>query len=263
MNETARRLGMFSTHYDNANGLPDDGQLTTARDLAVLAHAIDTDFPEYRDYFGIPAIKAGKRILRSENALLERYRGTTGMKTGFVCASGYNIVATAQRGGRSLIAVVLGADSGDHRSEFTAHLLDQGFNGFATAFASKVDLADFEAVPTLGSAADMHDQVCEGHAAADTEESGDDSSGDNAVSSSLVPRFVLMDPVPVFTGHADATLPGVAPPATPAPAKPAAVVAVKVPIPHLRPAATVASPAPAVPAAVPAASPGDSGSAQQ
>ncbi|MEJ0098068.1 MAG: D-alanyl-D-alanine carboxypeptidase family protein [Bauldia sp.] len=108
MNATAARLGMASTHYDNANGLPDDGQTTTARDLAVLAKALLTDFPEYRSYFGIPAIKAGKRILRSENALLERYRGTTGMKTGFICASGYNIVATAHRGARSLIAVVLG-----------------------------------------------------------------------------------------------------------------------------------------------------------
>ncbi len=154
MNATAARLGMASTHYDNANGLPDDGQTTTARDLAVLAKALLTDFPEYRSYFGIPAIKAGKRILRSENALLERYRGTTGMKTGFICASGYNIVATAHRGSRSLIAVVLGADSGDDRSEFTARLLDEGFDGFATAFgAPKVQLASFEASPSVGQPA--------------------------------------------------------------------------------------------------------------
>src|SRR5665213_2876534 len=195
MNSTARRLGMASTHYDNANGLPDDGQTTTARDLAVLARALVTDFPEYRSYFGIPAIKAGKRILRSENALLERYRGTTGMKTGFICASGYNIVATAHRGSRSLIAVVLGATSGDGRSEFTARLLDEGFDGFATAFgAPKVQLAAFEQTPSMGEPADLHDQVCARHVV-QAEGAGNEPSGDNAAPSALVPRFVLMDPV--------------------------------------------------------------------
>src|SRR6185503_11641557 len=90
MNATARSLGMNSTHYDNPNGLPSPGQLTTARDLAVLARTILHVFPEYRDYFHISAIKAGPRILHSPNRLLERYPGTTGMKTGFICDSGYN-----------------------------------------------------------------------------------------------------------------------------------------------------------------------------
>jgi D-alanyl-D-alanine carboxypeptidase len=259
MNATAMRLGMASTHYDNANGLPDDGQVTTARDLAVLARALHRDFPEYESYFGIPAIKAGKRVLRSENALLERYRGTTGMKTGFVCASGYNIVATATRGGRSLIAVVLGADSGAHRAEFTAHLLDDGFNVFATALSgTKPELVSFEDRPTLGDAADLHDQVCVRHPknAKQEEDAGDDSSDDAAQSSALVPRFVLMAPVPVFTGRADAALPGKeAPAAAPAtavasttdaavgaaPAKPAAkparlkASAAAIPMPRPRP----------------------------
>ena len=69
-------------------------------------------FPEYRDYFRIPAIKAGRRILRSQNTLLERYPGTTGMKTGFICNSGFNMVVSATRDGRTLIVVVLGADAG-------------------------------------------------------------------------------------------------------------------------------------------------------
>ncbi|MBN9010384.1 MAG: D-alanyl-D-alanine carboxypeptidase, partial [Rhizobiales bacterium] len=76
MNAEARRLGMASTHYDNPNGLPSPGQLTNARDLAVLARAVWTDFPQYRAYFGIPAIKAGRKVLRSENSLLLRYPGT-------------------------------------------------------------------------------------------------------------------------------------------------------------------------------------------
>ncbi len=127
MNAEAARLGMASTHYDNPNGLPDNGQLTTARDLAVLASAILADFPEYASYFEIPAIKAGKRVLRSQNKLLEHYRGTTGMKTGFICASGYNIVASARRNGRTLVAVVLGAPSASDRNELAARLLDRGF----------------------------------------------------------------------------------------------------------------------------------------
>ena len=234
MNATAARLGMASTHYDNANGLPDPGQTTTARDLAVLARALITDFPEYRNYFGIPAIKAGKRVLRSENALLERYRGTTGMKTGFICASGYNIVASAHRGSRSLIAVVLGATSGDGRSEFTARLLDEGFGGSAFG-APKVQLAAFESTPALGLPADMHNQVCERHVV-QAEGAGDEPSGDNAAPSALVPRFVLMDPVPVFTGHAD-PLPGGAP-------VKAAAVAGNIPLPRLRPDTAPATPAP-------------------
>ncbi|HZP19827.1 MAG TPA: D-alanyl-D-alanine carboxypeptidase family protein, partial [Bauldia sp.] len=97
MNATARALGMNSTRYVNPNGLPDDSHVTTARDLAVLSRALWNDFPEYRDYFRIPAIKAGRRVLRSQNTLLERYRGSNGLKTGFTCAAGYNIVASATR----------------------------------------------------------------------------------------------------------------------------------------------------------------------
>jgi D-alanyl-D-alanine carboxypeptidase len=258
MNTTAARLGMLSTHYDNANGLPDDGQITTARDLAVLASALHRDFPQYLDYFDIPAIKAGKRVLRSENVLLERYQGTTGMKTGFVCASGYNIVATAHRGGRSLIAVVLGASSGSDRAEFTAHLLDDGFNVFSTALSGvKPELASFEARPTLGEPADLHDEICTRHPGKDKQEDAGDDADPDDHGSSLGPRFVLMAPVPVFTGKADPALPGQAPPAvaaaaTPAaPAKPAAAaaaakpVAVKasaaMPLPHIRPDAPAAS----------------------
>jgi D-alanyl-D-alanine carboxypeptidase len=78
MNTTARSLGMSSTHYDNPNGLPSPRQLTTARDLAVLARAIMIKFPEFRGYFRIQAIQSGRQILRSQNALLERYPGATG-----------------------------------------------------------------------------------------------------------------------------------------------------------------------------------------
>jgi D-alanyl-D-alanine carboxypeptidase len=220
MTAAAASLGMVSTHYDNANGLPDPQQLTTARDLAVLASTIIKEFPEYRHYFGIPAIKAGKRILRSQNALLERYRGTIGMKTGFICASGYNLVAAAKRGGRTLVAVVLGAGSAADRNETAARLLDEGFANWFTG--AKPDLATFQTTPASGPAADLRDLVCTKHG---NDEEPDDTATGDAPASALGPRFVLMDPVPVFTGKAD-----------PDPnAKPKPVLAGNVPLPHLRP----------------------------
>jgi D-alanyl-D-alanine carboxypeptidase len=238
MNTTAARLGMVSTHYNNPNGLPDDGQVTTARDLAVLAHAIWVEFPEYRDLFGIPAIRAGKRILRSQNTLLERYHGTNGMKTGFVCASGFNMVATATRLGRTLMVVVLGAPSSKDRAELAAGLLNQGFANWFGA-SGKPQLAAFKAVPMVGPPANLHDQVCGKHV--QTEEGDEDPAlASVPANSALEPRFVLMPPIDVFTGRAD-PLPG-APDATAAPADdtaPAAPVRAKVPMPRLRPSAAL------------------------
>jgi len=207
MNAEAARLGMASTHFNNPNGLPDDGQVTTARDLAVLARAVWAEFPEYRDYFRIPAIRSGKKILRSANDLLEHYRGTTGMKTGFICASGFNIVASAERNGRTLITVVLGAQSSQQRGEAAARLMTQGFASWFGA--TKPDLATFRAGPARGAPVNLREQICGKAAAAARAEVND--SGDNedpwltslGRNSSLVPRFVLMEPVQVYTGRAD------------------------------------------------------------
>jgi D-alanyl-D-alanine carboxypeptidase len=116
MNAEARRLGMVSTQFRNPNGLPVSGQMTTARDLAVLARAILLGYPQYRAYFGFSAILAGGAVMESQNDLLARYPGATGMKTGFICSSGYNLVASAERGGRGLIAVVLGVTSSEQRA---------------------------------------------------------------------------------------------------------------------------------------------------
>ena len=162
MNGTARSLGMSSTHYDNPNGLPSPGQLTTARDLAVLARALLQQYPEYRDYFRIPAIKAGRRILRSQKALLKRYPGTTGMKTGFICDSGFNTVVTATREGRTLIVVVLGATTPVARAELAAKLLNVGFMNGSFGFP-RVQLASFRAGPSPGPAVNLHDAVCGRH----------------------------------------------------------------------------------------------------
>lgn len=127
MNAEAQRLGMRDTHFVNPNGWHHPDQQVSARDLAILAMALLRDFPEYSDYWNTAAVQLGRQVLNNTNGLVGRYSGIGGMKTGFVCASGFNVVATATRGGRTLIAVVLGALSGAERTVKAAQLLDDGF----------------------------------------------------------------------------------------------------------------------------------------
>ena len=127
MNATAKRLGMTRTRFVNPNGLPAAGQVTTARDLAKLARAVLKDFPEYNHYWSLPSMRIGKIRLRSHNKLLKTFEGADGMKTGFICDSGFNVVATATRNGRKLVAIVLGEESGASRTLRAASLLDYGF----------------------------------------------------------------------------------------------------------------------------------------
>jgi D-alanyl-D-alanine carboxypeptidase len=203
MNAEARRLGMASTRFYNPNGLPDERQVTTARDMAVLARALWLEFPEYRGYFRIPAIKAGRKVLRSHNDLLERFQGANGMKTGFICASGFNIVASATRSGRSVIVVLLGADSADERAEVASGLLKDGlkpriFRGNGPRLVS------FHSGRSPGPAVNLRAEVC-----------GKRNKGKDRLTvagrSALGPRFVLMDPVPVTTGVARKSSTGSAP----------------------------------------------------
>jgi D-alanyl-D-alanine carboxypeptidase len=163
MTKTAHRLGMTESNFVNPNGLPADGQITSARDLAILARALIHDFPEYESYWHIPAIKFGRRVVRNYNTLLGRYPGADGMKTGFICASGFNLVATATRGGKQLIAVVLGAPSSGARAVKAAELLESGFTqnplGWLTPALGSVDaLAPIDAAPP-----NLHDEICGPH----------------------------------------------------------------------------------------------------
>ena len=127
MNATARRLGMDRTVFVNPNGLPAPTQVTTARDLAKLARAIINDFPEYAHYWAKPEMRLGKNRLVTHNGLLRSFEGADGMKTGFTCDSGFNVVATASRDGRRIIAVVLGENSSGERNLRAASLLEYGF----------------------------------------------------------------------------------------------------------------------------------------
>lgn len=130
MNATAKNLGMTRTHYANTNGLPDPGQLSTARDLARLARAVITEFPEYASYWTMTSVRIGQKRLGSHNALLKTFPGADGLKTGFTCDSGFNIIASATRDDRKLMAVVLGEVSGKERAVRAASLLEHGFQTY-------------------------------------------------------------------------------------------------------------------------------------
>ncbi len=110
MNQTAKRIGMSQTTFFNANGLPNDLQVTTARDMATLGRTLLKEFPQHAELYSMPSFKIGKRTLRSHNKLLKTFEGADGMKTGFICASGFNVVASAKRDGRRMLAVVLGEE---------------------------------------------------------------------------------------------------------------------------------------------------------
>jgi D-alanyl-D-alanine carboxypeptidase len=129
MNSEARRLGMRESRFLNPNGLHNPGMSTSARDMAILARAVLNEFPQHRDLWGIGALQLGNRVLRNTNGLIGRYSGADGMKTGFICASGFNVVATASRYGRTLITVVLGSPSSSERTALASELFDKGFNG--------------------------------------------------------------------------------------------------------------------------------------
>jgi D-alanyl-D-alanine carboxypeptidase len=163
MNETAQKLGMTQTSYVNPNGLPADGQITSARDLAILARAIIKNLPEYEYYVHIPAIRFGRRVTQNFNHLIGRYPGADGFKTGFICASGYNLVASATRDGRRLIAVVLGASSGTMRAVRAAQLLDRGFASNNGLSWLRPSLGTVDSLPPIdASPPNLRDEVCGG-----------------------------------------------------------------------------------------------------
>ncbi len=162
MNQTALRLGMTQTSYVNPNGLPADGQITSARDLAMLARAIIRDLPEYEYFMHTPSIRYGRRVTQNFNKLIGRYPGADGFKTGFICASGYNLVASATRNGRRLIAVVLGSPSGQARAVKAAQLLDRGFaDNTLTWLRPSLGTVD-NLAPIDASPPNLRDEICNG-----------------------------------------------------------------------------------------------------
>lgn len=128
MTETAQRLGMTATQFRNANGLPDQAQVTTARDMAILALALIKEFPQYYAYFSTREFMLGNQRIGPGVKFLELYSPyADGLKTGFICASGFNIVGSAVRDGRRLVAVAFGFRRADLRDEFLVRLFDEAF----------------------------------------------------------------------------------------------------------------------------------------
>jgi len=135
MTQKARQLGMSSTVFRNASGLPNREQVTTARDLAKLAYALMRDFPHYYAVFSVQSYAYRGRILENHNRMLGSYEGADGLKTGYTAASGFNLVMSAMRDNRRLIGVVMGGDSAGQRDREMAELMDRGF---ATAQAMRL-----------------------------------------------------------------------------------------------------------------------------
>jgi len=123
----ARALGMSRTTFENASGLPDPDQWSTARDLATLSRHLINDFPGYYRYFSTPSFVFHGRVIFNHDNMLRSYPGADGLKTGYTEASGHNLVTSAMRGGVRLIGVVLGASNNSERDIHMASLLDQSF----------------------------------------------------------------------------------------------------------------------------------------
>ena len=138
MNRVAHGLGLSASHFVNPNGLFDPRQVTSARDIGILAAIIHNEFPEYAHYFSQDYLAVGKRRLSNRNSIIRVMPDADGMKTGFVCNSGYNLVASATRNGRKLIAVVLGARTGWGRTVLAKDLLEAGFLNATSPTRQKV-----------------------------------------------------------------------------------------------------------------------------
>ena len=219
MNADAQRLGLHESHFVNPNGLHNPAHVSSARDMATIARALLREFPDHADLFSIGALQLGRQYIPNHNGLLGRYPGADGMKTGFTCPAGFNVVASANHSGRRLIVVVLGAPSARTRNQEAADLFDRGF-------ASGGSGTSLESLPSGSGAPDPHANVClHRNAAALAGAAEDDSLSDPTqqgsagragilgtplealfapvvVHTQLTYERIRFDPVPVYIGPA-------------------------------------------------------------
>jgi D-alanyl-D-alanine carboxypeptidase len=222
MNAAAAKLGLKESHFVNPNGLPDTRQVSSARDMAMIGRALYKEFPDEAGIFGIGALQLGDQIIPTHNGLIGRYPGADGMKTGFTCAAGFNVVASATHGGKRLIVVVLGSPTPRERTAKAIALFDRGFGQWGGGLGQVDSLPS----PGVGPAPDMHEEICSrrGRAAALAAEEEDmraaspaDFAGGRsgatrglslfaAIASTNDPEAMAampaphFDPVPVFVG---------------------------------------------------------------
>lgn len=156
MNQVARALGMRQSNFVNPNGLHHEAHVSSAQDMAILARALLIHFPEHQSLYGIGALKLGSTVIPTHNGLLGRYPGADGMKTGFVCASGFNVVASATRNGRRIITVVMGSPNARTRTLRAMALFEQGFT------VSNFGKTNLTALPSSGIAEppNLRAQIC-------------------------------------------------------------------------------------------------------
>lgn len=159
MNATAARLGMTESHFVNPNGLADPNHYSSPRDMAMLGRALLLQYPQYAGLFDIGALQYGEQVIPNHNGLIGRYPGADGMKTGFTCPAGFNLVASATRGDRRVIVVVFGDLTAKIRTAHAADLLDRAFA------ASQLGEPINEIAPVPGAPPDLHQQICTGRSA--------------------------------------------------------------------------------------------------
>ena len=168
MNRVALSLGMRDTHFVNSHGLHDSRQVTTARDLGLLLLALHKNHPRHMILFRASGVRAqfggsGNLYIRtfeSRNLLLTHYRGADGFKTGYVCASGYNLAASATRSDRRLAAIVLGRNSSVERASDAARLLTLGFDELPPYVGEDIDDFRISNHPRRATPRNMRSRVC-------------------------------------------------------------------------------------------------------
>ncbi len=162
MTATARAMGMNQTTFKNASGLPDPGQFSSARDMAILAKHLIHDHPNYYPLFSRMEFAYGAQVIRTHNHLLETYEGADGIKTGYTVASGYNLVSSAKRGNQRIIGVVFGGATAAARDRHMVDLLDDGFaalNGKPETLMAAKHIEEFQKINLAAAAAQKPEEV--------------------------------------------------------------------------------------------------------
>ncbi len=200
MTATARAMGMMQTTFKNASGLPDPGQFSSARDMAILAKHLIEDHPNYYPLFSRMEFAYGAQVIRTHNHLLETYEGADGIKTGYTVASGYNLVSSAKRGKQRIIGVVFGGATAAARDRHMVDLLDDGFaalNGKPETLVAAKRIEEFQKINLAAAAAQKPEDVPQSAGDRDEQYVPSKSITSLIQSSELPPvRVTHVDPVP-------------------------------------------------------------------
>ncbi|WOJ89941.1 serine hydrolase [Methylocapsa polymorpha] len=204
MTHKAHALGMIRTHFANASGLPNDEQVTTAHDLAILGRAIQERFPRHYHYFATHAFYYGGSTIMNHNHLLDRVEGMDGIKTGYTRASGFNLLASVRRDGHHIVAAVLGGASAASRDRLMANLIEDNIEDGATARTASA-ISETASGDSFAEAVEAQRpaparQDWERRAA---ELKADPNAGSKPAASTAAPKPAEIDPVRVASISAD------------------------------------------------------------